>query len=634
MNPALLDTAIVAASLGLFAAAYALAMVATRPARVQPAPATPDLGGEPPAVVSLLANRWALTEDASESTLLDLAARGDLELRQPANDPMHTTIHLRDGDEPGELTRYERRVLDRVRGLAVDGVLPVTALTFRNAQRARRWNRHLHHEVVADARARGLSRRRLSVAVVSVLSVVAAVTAAGVTVAAFRSALRDEDSDVLGAFWVGVLVWVALSALAGRPLGERDTPAGRDVAARWLGVRAWLRAHEQFADLPPAAVTVWDRYLPYGAALGVTHTASAVLDLGLGDRRLVWSSYGGGWRRVRVRYPRLWRRYGKSVPRLLARAGLALVAGTALVRWHGGPAELSTASGFEQVADGLLVVSRGMLAGGVLLLGYGGYVLVRVLLDLATTRTITGEVLWIEKWRQRSGGRDRPPQTWLDYLAVDDGAADRTTAWGLPRGPLGTCHDTDTVTIRVRPWSRRVVALTVVEPGRTRQLVDAPVEEVDNPVIAKLGSAFERVSATVGGTGSGSGGAGRLVDQVLTAEEVGEALGMPVRGPQRLPIPGPLATATFTTVDRDRQVLIVGVASGRTGQWMMRSTSNWATVPGVGDEARMRRERGAVRVGDSTVSLTLTSDGRARQDALPVLLRQAAARIPRQREPG
>jgi hypothetical protein len=67
--------------------------------------------------------------------------------------------------------------------------------------------------------------------------------------------------------------------VAGKVGGERDTAAGRAVAARWLGVRDWLAAHESFADPPPAAVTVWDRYLPYGAALGVTRVAGQVIDL-------------------------------------------------------------------------------------------------------------------------------------------------------------------------------------------------------------------------------------------------------------------------------------------------------------------------------------------------------------------
>src|SRR5690242_3178815 len=96
-------------SVGLWFVLYQLALLLTRPARVQPAPATQELpGAEPPALISMLTNRWELTEDAAESTLIDLAARRYLEFRQPANDPTQTTIHLREPDPPG-LNAYERR---------------------------------------------------------------------------------------------------------------------------------------------------------------------------------------------------------------------------------------------------------------------------------------------------------------------------------------------------------------------------------------------------------------------------------------------------------------------------------------------------------------------------------------------
>src|SRR5437660_2821080 len=89
-------------SLGLWAAAYAVVMLVTRPARPQPLPATQELPGtEPPAVVSLLAGYWDLSEDAAESTLIDLAARRYLEFRQPANDPMQTTVHVRTPNPTG-----------------------------------------------------------------------------------------------------------------------------------------------------------------------------------------------------------------------------------------------------------------------------------------------------------------------------------------------------------------------------------------------------------------------------------------------------------------------------------------------------------------------------------------------------
>ena len=69
LDPALLvELAIAAGGFAVWIALFAVALLVTRPADVQPAPPTQDFGGaEPPAVVSLLANRWELTEDAAES---------------------------------------------------------------------------------------------------------------------------------------------------------------------------------------------------------------------------------------------------------------------------------------------------------------------------------------------------------------------------------------------------------------------------------------------------------------------------------------------------------------------------------------------------------------------------------------
>lgn len=428
---ALLDLTLGAAAVGGWFAGYGLARLVTRPAGPAPAPAAPDLGDEPPAVVSLLVNRWQLTEDAVEATLLDLAARRFFELRQPGNDPRQTTIHLPPAPpDAGGLRPYERAILDRIRRLAVGGVVPLTALTFRNEAEARAWNKRLRAQVVADARAAGLSRRRFGRAVTSALVTAAAVAAVAVGLAAFHYGVWSDQEDNPG-LWTGFATFVVLSLIAGRSPGERDTPLGREVASRWLGVRDWLRGHEQFEELPPAAVTVWDRYLGYGAAVGATHLASAVLDLGMGDRKLVWSSFGGGWHRVRVRYPRFWSRYGRPLPILLLRAAIGIAAGAVLLKVVGLPAVVVLAAGF--------------------------YSLARAVADLVTVRTITGEVLWQEVWKAKKPQNDRPAVPWLYYLAVDDGSGDRTTAWGLPAELFGQVHDRETATIKVRPWSRRVL---------------------------------------------------------------------------------------------------------------------------------------------------------------------------------
>lgn len=153
--------AVPVAAVSAWLAMVAVILATTRPPTVHPAPATAELGPEPPAVVNLLTNRWRVTIDAAEATLLDLAARRVLELRQADDNPARTTIHVRGGN-PGQLRPYEQKVLERVRALAIDGTVPVHALAFRNRALAWSWARSLRRMVVEEARHRGLSRRRLS----------------------------------------------------------------------------------------------------------------------------------------------------------------------------------------------------------------------------------------------------------------------------------------------------------------------------------------------------------------------------------------------------------------------------------------------------------------------------------------
>jgi len=244
-------------------ALYAIILLRTRPSPITPVAPTQDFGGdEPPAVVSLLTHGWKHTDAAARATLLDLAARRRLELRQPAADPRLTTIHLpsRNGHGDAVLNHYERRVLGRVQGLVTDGMVPLTALTFRDSGEARAWSRHLKAEVLADARQRGLSRRRFSAQVSSVLALAALAATAAVLAATvhYDHRTHPQESPVVDATVVTFLVLRVLSTVS---RGERDTPAGRAAAERWLGLRDFLRGDEAFAQLPPAAVVAWDRYL-------------------------------------------------------------------------------------------------------------------------------------------------------------------------------------------------------------------------------------------------------------------------------------------------------------------------------------------------------------------------------------
>jgi len=475
MRPWVIEVGLGALSVGAWLGLYAVMLLVTRPRGVAAAPATQDLGDEPPAVASLVGNGWDLTEDAAEATLLDLGGRDILEFRQPANDPTHTTVHILQSNPTG-LLPYERRVFDRVSGLAVGGLLPLTALTFRDQKQAQAWWKGLRGEVVADARARGLSQRRFGRTQIAILTAGAAVAAAGIAVAVGHYAFRGDDDDPIGTIIAaGVVGFLVLAGIGGRNVGERDTPAGREAAARWLGVKAWLRAHDSFAELPPSAVAVWDRYLGYGAALGATRVSSRVIDLGMGNRRLVWSSFGGTWHRVRVRYPKFWPRYGRPVPILVLRAVLALAVGYALVRWwRPAISELSDLDSVRRFAGPL---SPAGFALGVGLLGYGAYAIVRVVVDAIVPVRLTGQVLWIEVWRQTARKEDSPPKPWLHYIAIDDGRSDRTVAWGLPSDYALVCDTGQTVTVTIRRWSRRVVALTTAPPSLPPA---APHDRVDH----------------------------------------------------------------------------------------------------------------------------------------------------------
>jgi hypothetical protein len=660
--------ALVAAPVALWFAAFGLAHIITRPRRPDPAPAAGDLGSEPPAVVSLLINRWEISEDAAESTLIDLAARDILEFRQPGNDPVQTTVHVRD-TSPAGLNPYEQRVFDRVNGLAKGGVVPLTALTFRDSDEASAWSKRLTADVVADARSRGLSRRRFGRGVVSALSIaaLAAAIVEAIAVGIFLGRQHGSDTGHV-AIWVGVVTFGVLSAIGARAHGERDTPAGREACARWLGVRAWLRAHEAFADLPPAAVTVWDRYLSYGAAVGATRVSSAVIDLGMGSRKRVWSSYaaptgttptggpptggtptetapaGPSWHRVRVHYPRFWPRYGATAPRIVGRAILAAVVGVILIRfWYGAVGTVFSNVGRNTAAGGYgsLVQGVGLLV-GMVLLAYGIYAFVRTVIDLAAPRTVTGEVVWHQLWRTVQRNDQSVPT--LYYVAIDDGTRDSTRAWALPNNLAYTCSPSDVVTAKIRPWSRRVLSIDAVTRGSAGRLrvADglATTGNVEDMIATAMGIPSTRPQPTDHGLGPLGGLIGPALataGPMLAPDEVGAALGVPITLRSRSGRTGrtPFDVNEFTGPDGS-VVLTVMRTGGMMARLAMRGNQGRGQpLAGLGDEALGGAGWVSARRGDVVLLLRLGAAAPAIPFATLVGLAHAAVdRLPATVTPG
>ena len=442
--------------------------------RAPQGPATPELIDTPPAIVNLLMNGLRTAPEAAAATLLHLAARRRLELIQAGE----TTILVRDDNQAG-LTSYELRVLDRVQVPA--GVLPLTLadLARRQAEDGQAWQERLLIAVREDAIARGLIRTGRSspafgVLVVGFMLALVASCVAGsalIDLAGLTDRLGDNGYAAvlfslgfvltMGAIVVGVL-------LAGDIRNERLTAEGRRVARHWTGVRSWLRGHEEFADLPPAAVTVWDSYLAYGVAVGAAPRAAATVDLRVGPVDIVRSPVGD--RLVRVRYPAAGGLRGTRAGFRVCCAvpGVALAAAVAVV----GPPAVAVAAGVL----GLRWVYR----------------LVRGLADLLHPATVSGTVLRIVPF----GSFGDPESTavlsrlyesrmlsWLIrrtgspvvtsdgtglvpgfFVVLDDGSVSPdgsepvVTAWRATPRHARDLRPGDVITARVQPWTKSLVS--------------------------------------------------------------------------------------------------------------------------------------------------------------------------------
>lgn len=427
---------IAAGAAGAWFALLGLLAAATNPRKVDPGAETLELGGpEPPAVVNLLAADWRLAHQAIPATLLDLAARKYLAIDQYGDRTMVTvrahrpTTATATNDPP--LTTYEAMVLDHLRGLAAstdDGAIPAEALTTGPDEQSKSWWKRFRKAVVDDARTRGLSRPRWSAAIRAILTATALLVAvaAALAVSSLPDDPEDPDDDpITASIGLGIVAWGGLIAVVESMAAERDTRRGREVAARWLGLREMLAENPLFAEQAPAGVAIWDRHIAYGAAMGVAHGAVAALPLGAESDNEAWSPVGGRWRVVRIRYPeRIPPGYGQH-PLKVTAAGLlqGAIAGSVLrlsPDWFDALRDTIRDTTDEDVPAALgtgmsVVLAVLIVAAGVFALR-AGWMLLAGLTDLVTGRDVVeGRVL-----RHR-----------MRYVAVDDGTRDRVRAWLL-----------------------------------------------------------------------------------------------------------------------------------------------------------------------------------------------------------
>ncbi|GII67182.1 hypothetical protein Skr01_72670 [Sphaerisporangium krabiense] len=437
-----------AVAAGLWLLLLAALAAATRTPAVVPGPATAELREESPALVGLITGGVRLGDEAVAATLLDLAARGAVQIEEIG--PELSLVRLRVPGTP--LRPYEKLVYDHVRSLATDGVVATGALA-EGSRNLGRWWKSFRKKVIAEAREKGLSRPRWNRVQAAVLTAAAAVPAGALGVAVSVTT-HSSSSDGDGGFAAAVLGFGALVALMGRLNGERGTAEGARVAGYWMGVRAHLAAGEGFAERPAAAVTIWGRHLAYAAALGLAGRAVASLPIGRpADDRRAWSDFGGMWHVVTVTYPRrfLWGRPpGPIVFAALAAAffcgfwtWLLGVVGSAVFDW---PGSLNLP---------VAVLAAGLTA---------GVPIYRVLADLTTKAEAEGQIVRLRRFRV--GGDDDPKYAY--WLALDDGRTREVKAYGIAEELWRPLAEGDLVRARVGRRTGWVEAVEVLTGSRHR----------------------------------------------------------------------------------------------------------------------------------------------------------------------
>ena len=401
-------------------------------------------------MANLLANAGTLTPDAVPATLLDLGARKVIEIDEA--EPHRYAVRI--GQAAGQaLTAYESRVITLLRSKASGGTVPAAALTTGATPQAKSWFRSFAVEVIDEAKAAGLTTPRWPPRLLTVLGLFVAGA-----LLLFIIAGQGSDDHSLYFFAVGGFAFstIAASSWIFRELSQLVTPAGLPEAGRWLALRKYLHDDELFSSLPPTAVVVRERYLAYGAALGVAAAAVRAIPMGAENDHRAWSSYGGKWRQVNVSYPRIWppawgASTGETIWRGLRLTGIAAVA---LFAFSLVLPDLTFAHSADQTLRQGSAIALLIAVVALVVFGTGVWLLLAAVVSLFGARQVTGDAV---RLRQRNDAY---------YLAVDDGTRDHIRAWKVRLPIYDSLSEYSTVTISVTPFLGYVRRAEVTKAAR------------------------------------------------------------------------------------------------------------------------------------------------------------------------
>ena len=493
-----------------------------RPKRIEPGAATMDLRDESPAIVDLLTGGFEVEDDAVPATAIDLATRGWYDIEEVAGGNVILRLKSRP-DDP--LTAYEARVMKHVDAHSNGGVTPAEVMTIGPDGVSERWFKGFVREVTKEGRKTGLCLRRFDLKHLAIAWLFVAVAVAPAWIVAAASPRVDDPTGwgSVGNLILGIAILAGfavfwLAARVTRTDAQRDTPAGREAAAHWLGVRDFYRESGRFEDKPAASVAIWERHLAYATAMGLAPVVQRQLPFETEHDRHAWSRATGRWRRVKIRYQALRPGWGQH-PGRAAFTGLVQALVFGVFAYFG-----FYIARAESELDGLDDQQRKWVGLVGLIVAIGCSVLVvsaiiRVVIgvaDLFPRRTIEGEVVRrrtykslhrlprVLQWMIYSGrdqhGMDRDMNRRTKYhLAIDDGTDDRIVAYSVESDIYGLAPQGARVRVKVSPLLGYVSQLEVTappprsaasEPGVLHPLVEETTTAAVGTAAGKLGEAL------------------------------------------------------------------------------------------------------------------------------------------------
>ena len=231
-----------------------------------------DLPDDPPAVVVGLMHWGTISPAAFSATILDLAQRGFLTVKEVKidrallADRVDYEMTATDADQ-STLKGFERTALAQV----FAGGSPVMQSEIAKYSRAHqteslaRWNAFKADAATSLRSRKYINGHRSKPFLLNI--------AAALVVGLIGFGTIGVKAWVPGGIAIG---WAGL-ALALTPLLRQRSPEGTQRFLEWKGVQKYLHDFSQLADAPVGHLILWERYLVYAAALGVSEQLAAGL---------------------------------------------------------------------------------------------------------------------------------------------------------------------------------------------------------------------------------------------------------------------------------------------------------------------------------------------------------------------